>query len=34
MDVLPDLDRKLYRASLEMKGELPEVITHDSESEW
>ena len=32
--LLPDLDRKLYLASLEMKGELPEVMTHDSESEW
>ena len=31
---LPDLDKKLYLASLEMKGEFPEVMTADSLSEW
>ena len=31
---LPDLERKLYLASFEMKGEFPDVITADSLSEW
>lgn len=31
---LPDLVKKLNLASLEMNGEFPEVMTHDSESEW
>lgn len=31
---LPDLERKLYLSSLEMNGELPDVMTQDSLSEW
>ena len=31
---LPDLDKKLYLALLEINGELPDIITVESESEW
>ena len=31
---LPDRDRKLYRALFEINGELPDIITVESESEW
>ena len=30
---IPDLDKKLYLALFEMKGELPDIMTVESESE-
>ena len=33
-DFLPDRERKLYLAVLDTKGEFPDIITVESESEW
>ena len=32
--VLPDRERKLYRAVFDTKGEFPDIMTVESESEW